>query len=191
MHYLEQIKILLDSIEISGSKEQYDYDVGIKRIVEILKRAKLEKKTLYICGNGGSAGIAQHMTADFLKNGGLRTYSMFGQPTMTCISNDLTYDYVFCKQLELMANKGDVLIAISSSGKSENIIKAINMMHNMGGEVITFSGFNCSNKVRSLGDMNVYVPMEHYGIVESIHSLVLQQLVDIIVEEDGIAMRLE
>lgn len=190
--YLETVKKLIDGIVISDQNQVvYDYEEGMQKIIALLRECKERQKTLYLCGNGGSAGIAQHMTADFLKNGGLRTYCMYGQPTVTCISNDLTYEYVFCKQLELLADKGDLLIAVSSSGESENIVKAIDTMRNLGGKVITFSGFGSQNRVRKMGNLNVYVPAEHYGMVESIHNLVLQQLVDSIVETDGIAMKID
>lgn len=192
MHdYLSTIKTLLGRISITGSKlNQYEYQDGIHRIVEILRKCKAERGCLYLCGNGGSAGIAQHMTADFLKNGGIKTYNMYGQSTITCISNDLTYEYVFSKQLELLAEKKDILIVISSSGESENIIKAIREMRKVGGTVITLTGFQAENRIRSMGDINIYIPVEHYGMVESIHNLILQQMVDMIVDLDGTAMEL-
>lgn len=189
--YLDKIKDLLDCIAITdGNAEKWEYRYGIGRIVEILRKCKTQKGCLYICGNGGSAGIAQHMTADFLKNGGIRTYNMYGQSTITCISNDLTYEYVFCKQLEMLAECNDILIAISSSGESENIIKAIQEMRRVKGKVITFTGFREENRIKKLGDFNIYVPVDHYGMVESIHNLILQQMVDEIVDTDGIAMKI-
>lgn len=190
-NYLDEIKKLLDHIVVTGGQlDQWSYSSGIDRVVGILRNCKMQKGCLYICGNGGSAGIAQHMTADFLKNGGIRTYNMYGQSTITCISNDLTYEYVFCKQLEMLAECNDILIAISSSGESENIVKAIHEMRRVRGKVITFTGFCEENRIRKMGDINIYVPADHYGMVESIHNLILQQMVDEIVDTDGIAMRI-
>ena len=120
----------------------------------------------------------------------MRTYNLYGASTITCISNDLTYEYVFCKQLEMLAGRGDVLISISSSGESENIVKAIETMRKQGGGVLTLTGFKEQNRIRRMGDWNVYIPVEHYGMVESIHNLILQQIVDMIVEADGIAMKI-
>lgn len=131
------------------------------------------------------------MTADFLKNGGIFTNSLYGQTTLTCLSNDLSYEYVFAKQLELMAKEGELLIAISSSGEFENIIKAIETIRRFQGTVVTLTGFQENNRIRSMGDWNVYVPCGYYGIVESVHNIVLQQIVDEIVKEDGIALKLE
>ncbi len=191
MEYLDKVKELIDRIEVTDIFHiTKSYEAGVREIVELLKKCKKQRNGLFFCGNGGSAGIAQHMTADFLKNGGIQTHSLYEQTTLTCISNDLTYDFVFCRQLELMAGSEDILIAISSSGESENIVKAINTMHQIKGNVITFTGFRKDNRIRKLGDVNIYVPTEHYGMVESIHNIVLQHIVDMIVEEDGIAMKL-
>ena len=90
----------------------------------------------------------------------------------------------------MLAGRGDVLISISSSGESENIVKAIETMRKQGGGVLTLTGFKEQNRIRRMGDWNVYIPVEHYGMVESIHNLILQQIVDMIVEADGIAMKI-
>lgn len=190
--YISKLKKALDGVEItSRDHRKFNYADGIDELVQIFKSYKSNRRGVYLCGNGGSAGIAQHMTADFLKNGGIFTHSLYGQTTLTCLSNDLSYEYVFSKQLELMAKEGELLIAISSSGESENIVKAIQTIRKFQGMVITFTGFRGNNRIRSMGDWNVYVPCAHYGIVESVHNIVLQQIVDEIVEEDGIALKIE
>ena len=84
-----------------------------------------------------------------------------------------------------IGNKGDLLVAISSSGNSQNIIRAIDMAEKSGGNVITFTGFKEDNAARKLGAINVYVPCSNYGLVESIHNLMLQQVVDEIMERDN------
>ena len=188
--YLEKIKELLDMIQITDiSCKSYNYNTGLNEIVGMIYECKKNKRMLYICGNGGSAGIAQHMTADYFKNGGLRTYNMFGGATITCLSNDLAYEDVFSKQLELLVNKDDLLIAISSSGESNNIVKAIETMRNYKGRIITLTGFDIHNREKKMGDYNIYIPIKHYGMVESIHNLILQQIVDIIIEIDDIAIQ--
>lgn len=190
-NYIEKIKWLLDEAQITDRCMcSYTYEDGLTNLIHLLEACKKSQNTLYFCGNGGSAGIAQHMTADFLKNGGMRTYNLYGPSTITCISNDLTYEYVFCKQLEMLAETGDILVSISSSGESENIVKAIETMRKQGGVVVTLTGFREQNRIRRMGDWNIYIPVEHYGMVESIHNLILQQIVDMIVESDGIAMKI-
>ena len=190
--YLDEfIDSINNTVIEARSGGSFDYDQGMQRLVEYFHKVKKDKKGLFICGNGGSSGIAIHMTADFLKNGGFKVRSLMNASILTCIGNDLNYEYIFCKQLELMAAEGDVLIAISSSGNSENIIKSVETMRAIGGSVITFSGFDADNRLKKMGDFNVYVPISHYGIVESIHNMMLQQIVDEIVERDGIALTQE
>lgn len=85
-----------------------------------------------------------------------------------------------------MARTGDLLVAISSSGNSENIVNGIMAGKKQGAEVITLTGFNRDNKCGKMGDFNVYVPCYEYGKVETIHVLILQQIVDLILERDGV-----
>ncbi len=184
--YLNRIKTLLDCIEFTDYiGKRSEYEEGVSRVVGRLRECKAERGSLFLCGNGGSAGIAQHMAADFLKNAGVRIHDLFGQTTITCISNDLGYEHVFCRQLELMADSRDILIAISSSGESENIISAIETMRMYGGYIVTLTGFQRENRIRKMGDMNIYVPVCHYGITESIHNLILQHCVDLMVDLDS------
>lgn len=154
------------------------YDMFIRYMLDVFVRKRREGNTLYFIGNGGSAGIAMHMTADFLKNGSVRTHSMHDASTLTCLANDYGYEHVFSKQLESLAREGDLLIAVSSSGSSANIVQAIETAHEMGCEALTLSGFDETNTIRGLGDYNLFVPCHEYGIVESLHNMVLQRLVD-------------
>ena len=125
------------------------------------------------------------MTADFMKNGGMKTYSLYDNSVTTCMGNDYGYEYVFSRPLELLANENDILTAISSSGNSQNIVNAIQAAQRKNMNVITFTGFKKENRISSMGIYNVHVPVEHYGMVESIHNLILQQIVDTILERDG------
>ena len=190
--YIEELKETLDRVVITSKNgDCIDYTDGIANMVRLFSVYKKAKKGVYFCGNGGSAGIAQHMTADFLKNGGILAYNLYGQTTLTCLSNDLSYENAFSKQLELMAREEELLVAISSSGESENIVNAITEIRNFHGKVITLTGFKANNRIRGMGDYNIYVPKEHYGIVESIHNIILQQIVDEIVATDGVALEKE
>ena len=126
------------------------------------------------------------MTADFMKNGGMNTYSLYDNAVTTCMGNDYGYEYIFSRPMEFLVREGDLLVAISSSGNSANIINAIETARMKGADVITFTGFEANNKAKQLGDVNVYVPCRKYGIVESIHNLMLQQVVDLIMDRDGI-----
>lgn len=158
--------------------------VSIVDLELLFSEKRNNNNVIFFIGNGGSAGIAVHMTADFLKNGKMRTHSMFDPATITCLANDYGYEHVFSKQLEIVANPGDLLVAISSSGNSPNIINAAEVAKKVGCQVITFTGFNPDNKLSQMGDINVYVPCMEYGVVESIHNMILQQVIDEIMAKD-------
>ena len=128
------------------------------------------------------------MTADFMKNGGMNTYSLYDNSVTTCMGNDYGYEYIFSRPMEFLVKPGDLVVAISSSGNSQNIICAIQVAKKKKAAVVTFTGFRKDNQVRQMGDVNVYVPCEKYGIVESIHNLILQQIVDEIMERDGVEL---
>ncbi len=169
----------------AGHHEASSYEEGIEWLVQEFLKVRSSDGKVFFIGNGGSAAIAIHMTADFMKNGRMKAYSLYDSSVMTCMGNDYGYEKVFAGQLEAFMNENDLLVAISSSGNSMNIVNAINTAREKGGEVITLSGFKPDNKIRHMGDYNVYVNIEHYGIVESVHNLLLQQVVDTILEKDG------
>lgn len=151
----------------------------------LMRQHRADKKQLFFVGNGGSAGIAVHMTADFLKNGRMRAVDLYAPATLTCLGNDYGYEYVFSKQLEILANPGDMLVAVSSSGNSPNILRAADTIQAIGGMIVTFTGFKSDNRLRTMGNRNLYVPSMEYGIVESIHNQILQQVVDEIMALDA------
>lgn len=132
-----------------------------------------------IIGNGGSAGIASHVAVDWTKNGGIRTIAFNDAPTLTCLSNDFGYAEVFAKQLEYYAHKGDCVIIISSSGKSENILRAAEQAFEQGLDLVTLSGQNPDNTLRLKGILNMFVPATDYGIVEIAHLTLLHAVVSI------------
>lgn len=190
---MEYIENLLESINkteiISGNaKQHYKYRDAFVILLDEFTKHKSQNSQMFFIGNGGSSAIASHMTADFMKNGGMKTYSLYDNAMLTCMGNDYGYEYIFSKPLEYLLRSDDLLIAISSSGNSNNIINAINVAKSKGSTVITFTGFQANNRVKQMGDINVYVPCSKYGMVESIHNLILQQIVDEIMERDGVTI---
>lgn len=186
MTYIEELMDVLKQAQITkkGNDKVLSYEGGIDEIVSVFLHHRKDKTAVFFIGNGGSAAIACHMTADFLKNGRMHTTSLYNASVLTCLGNDYSYEEVFSKQLEMQMHKGDLLVAISSSGNSSNIIRAIDTASEIGGEIITFTGFGSDNKARGKGDMNVYLPCSKYGIVESVHNLMLQQVVDVLMERN-------
>lgn len=130
-------------------------------------------------GNGGSASIASHMAIDFSKNGGLRALAFNDAAALTCLGNDLGYENVFAKQLDFHARAGDFVIAISSSGRSANILGAVKMARSRDCKIATFSGFTAENELRRSGDINFYVHAREYGFVEVAHLALCHAVLDI------------
>jgi D-sedoheptulose 7-phosphate isomerase len=143
------------------------------------ERAKREKARVYFIGNGGSAGIASHMATDWMKNGGFAATAFNDGAALTCLTNDLGFEQVFALPLSRLARRGDLLIAISSSGKSANILAAVEAARGAGANVLTLSGFAPDNPLRRRGDMNFYVPNALYGFVEIAHLCICHALLDL------------
>lgn len=188
--YIDDLIDKLKNTEIrQGTEEKYEeYNVGIQLLVDTFTRHKEKRSQVFFIGNGGSSAIASHMTADFMKNGGMNTYSLYDNAVTTCMGNDYGYENIFSRPMGFLVKENDLVIAISSSGNSPNIINAIRMAKEKKAEVVTLTGFEPDNKAKQMGDINVYVPCSKYGIVESIHNLILQQIVDVIMERDGISV---
>ena len=125
--------------DIEG-KELNFIDALIKAAEMAMKANSLGNKTIFI-GNGGSAAVASHKALDYWLVGKIKGISFSDHANLTCISNDFGYQNVFVKQIEMFADKGDILFAISSPGNSENIILAVEAARHRGCQVFTFSGF--------------------------------------------------
>ena len=160
------------------------WEEAVNALARTLVAARENKKNVFFIGNGGSAGIAVHMAADYQKTGHFRTQTFYDPSLITCLANDHGYEYVFSKPLELFAQQGDVLVAISSSGNSANIVNAVDTAKASGCTVITFTGFSSDNQVSTRGDYNVHIPSFSYGVVETLHNMMLQEIIDLIHEED-------
>ena len=177
------VKNLFDQTAATDSKgEDIILCEALKRTVDIIIGMSKNNRKLIFIGNGASASIASHMATDFWKNANIRAMAFNDVPGLTCISNDFGYEHVFEKPIVMFSDPGDVLIAISSSGESENILRAAKAAKANGLTVITLSGFSAENPLRSLGDINFYVPSDAYGHVEVLHHAICHFLVDIAIK---------
>jgi D-sedoheptulose 7-phosphate isomerase len=153
---------------------------------DILETAYLQNNTVFVCGNGGSAAIANHMVCDHGKLIGtdtllkVRIHSLCNSAElMTAIANDISYEEIFSYPLRSMGQDSDVLLTISGSGQSPNVIKATEAAKELGMHVIAFTGFS-GGKSAELSDVNVHVPSDNYGIVEDIHQGLMQVIAQFI-----------
>ncbi len=188
--YINELITQIEHTEIwiGNARKCESYDEGIQLLINAFTQHKEGTSQLFFIGNGGSSAIASHMTADFMKNGGMNTYSLYDNAVTTCMGNDYGYEHIFSRPLDFLAREGDLLVAISSSGNSKNIVNAIEVAAQKKISIITFTGFGADNQAKQMGDINVYVPCCKYGIVESVHNLILQQVVDLIMERDGVKL---
>ena len=141
------------------------------------------KGLIFFCGNGASATMAEHMSHDWFQNAEINTTTCAETAHITAISNDLSYDDVFSYRICRVLSERDILVTISSSGNSSNIIKALEAGKKKGAYCITFSGKGDDNKLRKLGNINFYVPLNTYGLVESAHAILLHTALDNFLEK--------
>ncbi len=133
---------------------------------------------VYVIGNGGSAGIASHFSNDLMKALQVPSQTFYDSNLLTCLSNDIGYQNVFSYPLEQLLKPHDLLVAISSSGKSPNILNACSVARTRGAPLITLSGFNSSNPLRTLGELNFWINRKDYGLVETAHFFLLHTIID-------------
>lgn len=159
--------------------ETVDLEDSLKDVQYLCRATHAASRKVILIGNGGSAAIASHMATDWTKNGQIRSIAFNDAPTLTCLANDFGYENVFSKQLEYYGAHGDVVIIISSSGKSENILRAAEQAVGMSLNLITFSGMNPENTLRKWGRFRFYTPALDYGIVEIAHLSLLHSVVSV------------
>jgi D-sedoheptulose 7-phosphate isomerase len=155
-----------------------DTEQGLSRLHERLEALRRASGSLYVVGNGGSAAVASHAVTDFLKVCGLRALVLHDPSLLSCLANDYGYEHAYARALSGLVRPGDMLIAISSSGQSANILNAAAEGQRGGAFVVTLSGFSLDNPLRGLGDVNVWLDSRDYGMVEAGHQFVLHNLAD-------------
>ena len=174
---------LADLLRSADATDSANRKIALGEGCEWFRRAAREthdsgNKIMFV-GNGGSAGICSHLAIDFSKNGGLRAMAFNDPSALTCLGNDLGYENVFAKQVEFHGRGGDLLVAISSSGRSPNILNAVKAARMINCKVVTFSGFTDDNSLRSTGDVNFFVRSKEYGFVEVAHLALCHAVLDI------------
>jgi len=178
--YFKSIADLALAAQVSdGEGRPVNLELAIEWAIRRTRETHANGNKLMAIGNGGSAAIASHMATDYTKNGGIRTQAFNDSAMLTCLANDLGYENVFAKQIEMFGRPGDLLVAISSSGQSANILKGVAAARAVGSTVMTLSGFEPDNPLRSLGDMNFYIASSEYGFVEIIHLSMCHAILDL------------
>lgn len=170
---------LREAIRETVVEPDQDFHSALRQMRKSFDEATKNGKKVIFIGNGGSNAVASHMAADISKNGGVRAVAFNDLPTITMLGNDYGYENVFSKQLEFYGFGGDVLVAISSSGGSKNILNAAVKAKEKELSVFTFTGMvkTAQNKLRNMGEINFVVPSTDYGIVEIAHLSLIHSVI--------------
>ncbi len=150
------------------------------KIINLLLKTKKNKGKVILVGNGGSAALASHVSVDLTKMCKIRAINFNEADLLTCLANDYGYENWVKEALQFFADKKDLLICISSSGESKNIINGAKFAKKIGCQVITLTGFQKTNKVKKIGDVNLWLDSKNYNFIEMIHHTWLLSIVDLI-----------
>jgi len=175
--YLQMLDQLLHQVEVTDlAGTTLSLEEGANRAIGMITAVKPNSGKVMLGGNGGSSAIVSHVQNDLSEAAGVRSMVFTEEPVLTARANDFGYGSVFERPIELWAEPADLMVTVSSSGQSENILRALRMAREKKCDLITFSGFKPDNPSRSLGDLNFYVPSSVYGYVETVHMSLIHYL---------------
>ena len=154
----------------------------VNQAIAILAQARDEARRIFVCGNGGSASTASHFACDMVKGASFNRDKRFrimaltdSLPTITAYSNDISYECVFVEQLKNFAEAGDVLLAISGSGNSPNVLRAVEYANSIGCRTVALTGRN-GGQLGPLAQLNIQASHPHMGRIEDLHMIVMHMI---------------
>jgi D-sedoheptulose 7-phosphate isomerase len=181
-YYLNYIKSIEQGLKNSIyhlNQETSTPEDFFKKIKKTLDNIRIKRNKIYFFGNGASAAFANHMALDFSKNGKILSRSLSDSAMLTALANDYSYDQAMLEYLKIEGvNKDDLVITISSSGNSPNVVSVLNHCKENNIKSLALSGLKQDNKSILLADYSIYVPMKTYGMVECIHQIFLHLILD-------------
>ena len=176
---LSNFKSVLADVRLTDSAAlDLSIESGLQDVYLSLSKLRDVSGSLYIIGNGGSAGVASHASTDFFNVAKIKTFTLHESSLLTCMTNDFGYENAFARMLDQVINKNDLLIAISSSGNSINIRNAVDIAKKHHASIITLSGFSEDNPLRKMGNINIWLNSDDYGFVEIGHQFLLHNIAD-------------
>ena len=161
-----------------GDGKPFDIEAAFALWTDWTVQIRERKRTIFLIGNGASASMASHVAADLAKNAHVHTEVFTDLALITAIANDLSFQEIFSEPLQRRLVPSDMVVAISSSGQSPNILQAVQTTRKLGGRVVTLSAMKPENPLRNLGDLNFYIPAQAYGIAETCHAAILHYWID-------------
>lgn len=177
-------KALLDECLKNYQHTLMENSEALRLVCEFRDLAREVQKSnakLIFAGNGASASISSHISVDFSKQGGVRAANFNESNLITCLGNDYGYDAWIVEALKLYADPDDVLVLISSSGQSPNVVKAAQYAKEQGMSLVTFTGFESDNPLRVLGDISFWVDSSAYNVVECVHMIWATMAIDLLI----------
>ena len=178
-NYFKSISQGLDDSLYFTNLQVTEPEIFFQEIKKILNKLRKDKNKIYFFGNGASAAFANHMALDFSKNGKILSRSLSDSALLTALSNDYSYENAMLEYLKIEGvSKDDLVITISSSGNSPNVVSVLNYCKENGIRSLALSGLKKDNKSVLLADYSIYVPMKTYGMVECIHQIFLHLILD-------------
>lgn len=181
--WLNNLARTLTSIQVTDKKgKMISPDQGFFELTEKTLHTLKTRTHMYFIGNGASATMASHIAADLCKNGRVKCQVLTDPAIATAVVNDCGGEEIFAEPLKVLGEPGDTLVAVSSSGASPNILKAIEVAKSIGMNIITFSAMKLNNPLRKTGDLNFYIPAEDYGFAESGHATIMHYWVDMFLQ---------
>ena len=160
---------------------EFLHDVDLEQLelfTSLVHGVKASHGKIIVAGNGGSAAMSSHVSVDFLKAANVRAINFNEADLITCFANDFGYEHWVEKAIEFYADPQDLVVLISSSGQSPNIINAANRAKSLNLPLVTLSGFAADNPLRQTGDLNFWIDSEVYNVVEMVHHIWLLAVVD-------------
>ena len=157
----------------------------IDQSVELIDNCKRNNGKVFIVGNGGSSSIASHVSVDFAKVANIQSETFNNANLITTFANDYGHDNWICEAIKAYLQKNDMLILISSSGTSPNMVNGARKSQSMNLHTITCSGFKNDNPLRGLGEINLWVNSTDYNVVETVHQTWLLAIVDHIAQSSN------
>lgn len=186
MMYKQQMNDLMEQMEVTDQNGSIlSPETAFLSLWDLTNSLRISKKSIYCIGNGASASIASHFSADMAKNGHLHTEVFSDLALITAISNDIGYEEVFSEPLRRRAVPGEMLVAVSSSGNSPNILRAVKCARTLQLITVTLSAMAPANRLREMGYLNFYFPAKTYGYAESLHASLLHYWVDMFLEKNN------
>lgn len=178
-NYINSINNGLINSKYYSKNSEVKGDAFFKEIKNIVHELRESKCRIFFFGNGASAAFANHMALDFSKNGKILSRSLSDSALLTALSNDYTFEGAMVEYLKMEGvTKNDLIISISSSGNSPNIVNVLNYCNENGIKTLALSGLKENNKSVQLASYSIYVPMKTYGMVECIHQVFLHSILD-------------